>query len=63
MTASMSRIDWLAEEIRADREHGDRCQNSDDPIERAQAARRLREASEKQQELEHLSGGARIDPA
>jgi hypothetical protein len=60
MTASMSRVDWLAEEIRADREYGDRFENSDDPVERAQAVRRLREAVDKERELHRLSGGAQF---
>lgn len=60
MTASMRRVDWLAEEIRADHEYGDRFQHSDDPVERSQAERRLREAADKQIELQQLSGGARF---
>lgn len=58
MTAAMSRVTWLAGEIRADREYGDRYHDSDDPVERAQAVRRLREADDKEQELHRLSRGA-----
>ncbi|MCB0967505.1 MAG: hypothetical protein KDB37_11775 [Ilumatobacter sp.] len=60
MTASMSRADWLAEEIRADREYALRCAESDDPIERVQASRRSREADAKQAELEALADGAHL---
>lgn len=60
MTASMSRADWLADEISADREYAVRCAESDDPIERAQASRRRRDADSKQAELEALADGAHL---
>lgn len=60
MSETLSREAWLRMEIALDREYAARYRSSDDPVERAQSARRQREADVKLTELEGIRSRARF---